>query len=558
MSPTECVWRQLKGQLPLRHGVRVSEQTVQQSWARLSEDNIRCQLDSMLDHVAVCITVPYTLQHTSEADWTAHQKLICRVSSERLIEARYRWQNGTLVDCFARRGDERVDAPVSVAPSAPTLLGLSRAKFLQPGGHLNTFNIRPAKLRSEIIPCNKQDARYLYQPSERLACSSPTKANRVQSSAGSHRILAIGNRTGRCHGRGVFSGISSFPRPFIPALLHFHLTLPSSALKNSLLRAAQISQLISDIRKKNGSTSLDPVSHSFAPTRRDKWVTNQPATLTCYNSVSGRRQYADMHVVGRAVIFLPFTLELVSGRGGLVARLLDSHQSVPGLNPGRVDPVGMCRTTSLIGGSLRTSEVIRLIMMEEYTTCIQVDLKQDFHKSSVYPVGAQVVQEWFQENSGEFQRVAMVSLFPDTNYTEHLCDVVWNSKILQLHIAGSCGLELRLYMVPPSKLSARALRGAEDNGRPISGLSALVWTERERERDSRHRRDEAAHQIFITYSSAPDSAHGMDSRGKLRIQGQEAREQYGRQLHARIAPHRSYAQGVQSFRRDAVVCKLDL
>ncbi|KAJ8889047.1 hypothetical protein PR048_008541 [Dryococelus australis] len=42
-------------------------------------------------------------------------------------------------------------------------------------------------------------------------------------------------------GRRVFSGISLFPRPFIPALLHTHLASPSSALKTSILRAVQIS-----------------------------------------------------------------------------------------------------------------------------------------------------------------------------------------------------------------------------------------------------------------------------------------------------------------------------
>ncbi|KAJ8872337.1 hypothetical protein PR048_025941 [Dryococelus australis] len=43
--------------------------------------------------------------------------------------------------------------------------------------------------------------------------------------------------------RRVFSGISRFPRPFIPALLHAHLTSPSSAFKTSMLRAAQNSPL---------------------------------------------------------------------------------------------------------------------------------------------------------------------------------------------------------------------------------------------------------------------------------------------------------------------------
>ncbi|KAJ8878517.1 hypothetical protein PR048_019095 [Dryococelus australis] len=41
--------------------------------------------------------------------------------------------------------------------------------------------------------------------------------------------------------RRVFSGISSFPRPCIPAPFQAHLTSPSSALKTSMLRAVQIS-----------------------------------------------------------------------------------------------------------------------------------------------------------------------------------------------------------------------------------------------------------------------------------------------------------------------------
>ncbi|KAJ8869248.1 hypothetical protein PR048_030820 [Dryococelus australis] len=43
--------------------------------------------------------------------------------------------------------------------------------------------------------------------------------------------------------RRVFSGISRYPHPFIPTLLHTHFTSPSSALKTSMLRIAQISSL---------------------------------------------------------------------------------------------------------------------------------------------------------------------------------------------------------------------------------------------------------------------------------------------------------------------------
>ncbi|KAJ8866638.1 hypothetical protein PR048_032498 [Dryococelus australis] len=42
-------------------------------------------------------------------------------------------------------------------------------------------------------------------------------------------------------GQQVFSEISRFPRPCIPALLHAHLTSPSSAFKTSMFRSVQIS-----------------------------------------------------------------------------------------------------------------------------------------------------------------------------------------------------------------------------------------------------------------------------------------------------------------------------
>ncbi|KAJ8890646.1 hypothetical protein PR048_010155 [Dryococelus australis] len=69
---------------------------------------------------------------------------------------------------------------------------------------------------------------------ERLAYSPPIKANRIQSSAGSLRIFACGNR---------FLGDIPFPRPFIPALLCTHFALPSPDLKTPILTAAQISSL---------------------------------------------------------------------------------------------------------------------------------------------------------------------------------------------------------------------------------------------------------------------------------------------------------------------------
>ncbi|KAJ8872098.1 hypothetical protein PR048_025699 [Dryococelus australis] len=52
---------------------------------------------------------------------------------------------------FARRGDEGIDAHVSVAPSAPALQASRRAKFLQPGGHLKAHFHLNRVLRAERV-----------------------------------------------------------------------------------------------------------------------------------------------------------------------------------------------------------------------------------------------------------------------------------------------------------------------------------------------------------------------------------------------------------------------
>ncbi|KAJ8882762.1 hypothetical protein PR048_014575 [Dryococelus australis] len=78
-------------------------------------------------------------------------------------------------------------------------------------------------------------------------------------------------------GRRPFSGVSCFPRPCIPALLHTHLASPSSALEISMLRDAQISLLTRsemDLRgspaskvKKRGSDTGDNINARLVPHR---------------------------------------------------------------------------------------------------------------------------------------------------------------------------------------------------------------------------------------------------------------------------------------------------
>ncbi|GFX35506.1 transposable element Tc1 transposase [Trichonephila clavipes] len=55
LSPVERVWDQLKRQMPSCHSVHDLEFAVQDLWAHLPQDNIRCLIKSMPDRVAACI-----------------------------------------------------------------------------------------------------------------------------------------------------------------------------------------------------------------------------------------------------------------------------------------------------------------------------------------------------------------------------------------------------------------------------------------------------------------------------------------------------------------------
>ncbi|GFV34540.1 uncharacterized protein TNCV_1448461 [Trichonephila clavipes] len=55
LSPIEHVWDQLKRQMPSCHSVHDLELDVQDLWAHLPLDNIRCLINSMPDRVAACI-----------------------------------------------------------------------------------------------------------------------------------------------------------------------------------------------------------------------------------------------------------------------------------------------------------------------------------------------------------------------------------------------------------------------------------------------------------------------------------------------------------------------
>ncbi|GFT06086.1 uncharacterized protein TNCV_1595101 [Trichonephila clavipes] len=55
LSPVEHMWEQLKRQMPSCHSVHDLELVVQDLWAHLPQDNIRCLINSIPDRVAACM-----------------------------------------------------------------------------------------------------------------------------------------------------------------------------------------------------------------------------------------------------------------------------------------------------------------------------------------------------------------------------------------------------------------------------------------------------------------------------------------------------------------------
>ncbi|GFW60869.1 transposable element Tc1 transposase [Trichonephila clavipes] len=62
LSPVEHVRDQLKRQMPSCHSVHDLELAVQDLWAHLSQDNIRCLINSMPDRAATCIAAGEVVQ----------------------------------------------------------------------------------------------------------------------------------------------------------------------------------------------------------------------------------------------------------------------------------------------------------------------------------------------------------------------------------------------------------------------------------------------------------------------------------------------------------------
>ncbi|GFV85972.1 uncharacterized protein TNCV_203521 [Trichonephila clavipes] len=76
LSPVEHVWDHLKPQMPSCHSVHDLELVVQDLWAHLPQDNIRCLINSMADRVAACIAAGGGPSYT-EITITAFSCIMC-------------------------------------------------------------------------------------------------------------------------------------------------------------------------------------------------------------------------------------------------------------------------------------------------------------------------------------------------------------------------------------------------------------------------------------------------------------------------------------------------
>ncbi|KAJ8868624.1 hypothetical protein PR048_030163, partial [Dryococelus australis] len=144
------------------------------------------------------------------------------------------------------------------------------------GGNGDPTGFRSGRPDTATAPCT---ARRGYLPgyhapainmAEWLASSPPTKATRIQS-----RILACGDRDGRYRWSACFLGDLPFLPPFHSGAAPFSRQSPSSALKTSLLRAAQMHSLTR--HKISGCRSL--VHVVFGPSWRTL-AQSLPSTVT--------------------------------------------------------------------------------------------------------------------------------------------------------------------------------------------------------------------------------------------------------------------------------------
>ncbi|GFW08608.1 transposable element Tc1 transposase [Trichonephila clavipes] len=85
LSPAEHVGDKLKRQMPSCHSVHDLELAVQDLWAHLAQDNIRCLINSMPDRVAACIATRYSMLSSWVAIFNVPECLVVCQILDRLM-----------------------------------------------------------------------------------------------------------------------------------------------------------------------------------------------------------------------------------------------------------------------------------------------------------------------------------------------------------------------------------------------------------------------------------------------------------------------------------------
>ncbi|KAJ8894968.1 hypothetical protein PR048_000276, partial [Dryococelus australis] len=242
--------------------------------------------------------------------------------------------------------------------------------------------------------------RFLHRPrwAERLTCSPPTKANRVQSTARSLRVFACGYRAGRCRCSAGFLGDLQFPQslrsgtaPYSPRFTLFGSQDQEVKSRPNLFPHASI--LITPTAVEELSPALQQVfsqvkAASYPSNRLDMlrrkaaevilWPDYSPPhfTLIASQDLNAIRNPGTMRFStgsSRTHNLPPFNILLCTPSDFHVA----SRNSPSKIHHRDTHPERMNKVT-------RPMAMLILHKTEEHTTCIQVDLKQGFQKCSFH------------------------------------------------------------------------------------------------------------------------------------------------------------------------------
>ncbi|KAJ8878166.1 hypothetical protein PR048_022633 [Dryococelus australis] len=263
-------------------------------------------------------------------EWPAHPPDMNPIEHLWDVVEKRRVIDGRTALSFVRRGDDRVDAHVSVAPSVPTLLGL---KSLQPGCHLNLGEWIASVPHGMLVRVD--------------SCTHVIDKSVVRSERG---IAAGGDYSG---GLAPIHNTEMKQQPTPPAHASKMASLTNNAVTNQRLRLTQAAY------SSSAHAFNTDLSQSNTAVNVTLWLTRRPATKLS-PTPSSQSDARPVPIATSSQSEIDYVKEL---RRHFVSLCLVSLDR-------RMNKV-MMRMAMLI-----------LHKAEEYTTGIQVDLKQGFQKCS--------------------------------------------------------------------------------------------------------------------------------------------------------------------------------